>query len=280
MVTRLVLSLVAVVVVTGCSWAQEPEAAQSPPNSTTVVDDGPPAAATDDTDAGDIFSGVDNETPSPAETAADDTTMAASKGEEAADNAAPADEGPDMTAVRKEAVTNSDKVFELTERVAALETELQELKQTLYNTRRALVQLQDSGEVENLKQALYDTQQSLAQLQDSGELSRRALGAMVEDSDLRGTMGELLQGKVCLNNTTGGDVVMYINGTAWTVTPGKSFVLAPVGTVSFLYDPVGKPEFKGIQEWVENENSGQFELEYEVRTPGTSATESSVVRLP
>ncbi|MCO6048103.1 hypothetical protein NG895_29770 [Aeoliella sp. ICT_H6.2] len=254
MVTRLFASLIALMIVAGCSWAQEPGSAKVPPNTSTA-DNEAQAGETDGTDAAELFSGVDEE-PTPEEEPAEDAATAdiEGAGEEGAG------EGPAMTAERpaaadERATAEARKVFELTQRIAALETELDELKQTLYSTQR-----------------------TLARLQDSGELSRRALGAMVEDADLRGTMGELLQGKIRLNNTTDQDVIMYINGTAWTVVPGKSFVHAPVGTVSFLYDPAGKPEFKGIQEWMENEITGQFELEYEVRTPGATATERSVVR--
>lgn len=237
-------------VMVGCSWADEPSTGKFPAKPVSAQTEGPAEApATTETEE-DLFGPVDKQNPivndAPGTVEAEVT--------EAAEEASV--EGPAMTAATDD--PNAQKVHELTERIVALETELEELRTNLASM-----------------------QQALARVQDPQELSRRALGAMVEDTDLRGTMGELLQGKVRLVNNTGAPVVMFINGTAWTVVEGESFVLAPVGTVSF-HEPAGKPVFKGIQEWVENRENGQFELEYKVEsaTPATtpeSTTERSVL---
>lgn len=241
-------------VIVGCSWADEPSTDRFPakPVSAQVEEpaEAPANTSTEDAEE-DLFGPVDKQDPIVNDAPGTVEEEVAEAAEEAAV------EGPAMTAVTDD--PNAQKVHELTERIVALETELEELRTNLASM-----------------------QQALARVQDPQELSRRALGAMVEDTDLRGTMGELLQGKVRLVNTTGAPVVMFINGTAWTVVEGESFVLAPVGTVSFLYEPAGKPVFKGIQEWVENRENGQFELEYKVEsaTPATtpeSTTERSVL---
>lgn len=230
----------------GCTWADEPSTGKFPAKPASAQAEAPteaPANTSTEDAADDLYGPVDkqdplvNGTPESTEETAQESEV----------DVEAAVEGPAMTAATDH---NAQRVHELTERIVALETELAELRTNLQSM-----------------------QSALARVQDPGELSRRALGAMVEDTDLRGTMGELLQGKVRLVNTTGAPVVMFINGTAWTVVEGESFVLAPVGTVSFLYQPAGKPIFMGIHEWVENRENGQFELEYRVESPtATSAT--------
>jgi hypothetical protein len=241
-------------VVVGCTWADEPSTGKFPAKPVSAQTEQPgeaPANTETENTEEDLFGPVDKQDPVVNDTPASVAEEVAEAAEEAAL------EGPAMTAATDD--PNAQKVHELTERIVALETELEELRTNLASM-----------------------QQALARVQDPEELSRRALGAMVEDTDLRGTMGELLQGKVRLVNNSGAPVVMFINGTAWTVVEGESFVLAPVGTVSFLYDPAGKPVFKGIQEWVENRENGQFELEYKVEsataaTAPESTTERSVL---
>ncbi|WP_425398768.1 hypothetical protein [Aeoliella sp.] len=247
MVTRLFVCLVAILVTAGCSWAQEPTATKFPPKETTA-EDGDNAGEAEGTDADELFAGVDNEEPAAAEEAAaeppEDALGAGDMPEEAAAEAG----APALT-------VDQLAIEDLRARLVELETE-----------------------VEALKTNLAIAQSKIGQMVTADEFRDKTLGAMSEDAALRGRVGELLQGKVRLNNPTDESVVMYINGTAWTVVPGKSFVHAPVGTVSFLYDPAGEPEFKGIQEWDKVEGSDQFELEYEVRTPGMNANERSVVR--
>src|SRR5690606_2429468 len=105
------------------------------------------------------------------------------------------------------------KVFLLTERVAALETELAGLKQQLR-------QMQDlQRELANLRDAISNLELAETEGPDSG---RRALGAMSESPQLRGEIAEKLQGKVRLVNNTGAEQVVYINGTPWTVVQGDS----------------------------------------------------------
>ena len=226
----------------GCSWAQEssePAAADAAAETDATADAAadiaaeaatePAAEEASEDDLQQLFGDLDDEEPTAAQEPAQN---------EAAATAADA------------------KVHELTERVAALQTEVEELKATLYSL-----------------------QQMIVSAQGAGEFSKRALGAMAEDADLRSQMGEMLQGKVRLVNNTGESVVLYINGTPWTVVTGESYVLAPVATVAFMNDPNGKPTFKGIQEWVENQDTGQFELEFVLGGEAEEAdtTEKSVL---
>ncbi|MGI9455248.1 MAG: hypothetical protein ACR2NU_01735 [Aeoliella sp.] len=151
------------------------------------------------------------------------------------------------------------KIHELTSRIAAMETEIESLKANL----KAI-----DGQLVNLV--------------DPDELSRQALGAMAENSQLRSGLGQMLQGKVRLVNETGAPEVVYINGTPWTVVVGESYVYSPVGTVSFLREGYEEPTFMGVQEWYEDEETALFELEYLLPAvgdeDGPTAIESSVLK--
>lgn len=133
-------------------------------------------------------------------------------------------------------------------------------------------------EIESLKATVQALDRQLVNTLDPEQLSRRALGAMAQDPQMLSGLGQMLQGKVRLVNDTGEPQVVYINGTPWSVVTGRSFVYAPVGTVSFLREGEPEPLFKGIQEWTENEATGQFEVEYHVPEPGRASTETSVLR--
>jgi hypothetical protein len=234
----------------GCSFGQDAAAVDTPGEqelfgaTDAPAADAPDAATSGDDEVGDIFSGMDNEDPTPAEPPA------------AAEEQQPGEQQPgEVRENRGAAATAADaKVHELTERVAALETVIEELRTQI--------------------DLLRDSQRELT---DQGDFSTRALGAMAEDADLRSTMGQMLQGKVRLVNDTGEPQVLYINGTAWTVVPGDSYVLAPVGTVAFQYTADDTPIFKGIQEWTENRSNGQFEVEFRLGASQT-ANEYSVLR--
>ncbi len=141
-------------------------------------------------------------------------------------------------------------VHDLTSRMAALQTE-----------------------VEGLKATVAALQQALANSQDQSELSRSALGAMAEDSQLRSGLAQMLQGKLRLINQTGENKVLYINGTPWTVLMGETYIFVPVGMVSFVSESSDSPTFKGIQEWNENHETDQLELEYRLGESSKKAPE-------
>lgn len=155
----------------------------------------------------------------------------------------------------------ADKVFQLTQRVAALETEIQELQQRLrqlQDVERELANLRDA--ISNMKVAANDA--------DSG---RRALGAMAESPQLRGEIAEKLQGKVRLVNNTGAEQIVYINGTPWTVVEGNSYVYAPIGKVAFQRLGDAKPTFKGVQEWETNATTDEMEVVFDLSNPDSQS---------
>ena len=234
--SRLVFSVVvAMLVASGCSWAQQPDNTAAGENErASAGDEDEQTNGADPSDVNPIFAAADKE-PEAAEEAEDDVV------------------GDDDA--RAEIDPRDVKIHELTTRVAALETEIQSLQATIA--------------------ALNDR---LVDLVDPDEITRQALGAMQEDAQLRSGLGLLLQGKVRLINNTGQPQIMHINGTAWTVVTGESFVFAPVGTVSF-HCAGEQPDFKGIQEWQENDD-GQMEVVYELHAHGEAAETSVMKPIP
>lgn len=257
----LVLALsVALVATAGCSLAQSSgdaasqakktiaEAAASHLAGATASEsaggaDSTPATSDEEDPSRGLFAGVDEQEPT-----------------EAAEESPVASSAPDAETAEEHAAAYRDqelaardaKIHELTQRIAALETEIAGMQNTIASFSSAL-----------------------ADMQDPDEFSRQALGAMAEDGDLRAGFGEMLQGKVRLVNNTGENRIVYINGTAWTVVTGESYIYAPVGTVSFLLEGETDPTFKGVQEWTESDAAGRFELEYQL---GGDSSESSVLQ--
>lgn len=235
----------------GASLAQD--AATSQPT------EAPPTQTEPDVeDPADIFGPIDDEEPMPANETGDETAddfMEQDSPSEFPQQPPAAGEPADSnTAAQARADQSNDEIFYLRERIAKLETEMEELKGTLRTMNDALANLAE---------------------QDSSGLSAEALGAMEE---LRSDLPRITQGKIRLQNNTGQDQVMYINGTAWTVVPGRSFVYAPVGTVALQIDDTSRPVFKGIQEWSQNSDTGQMELGVVVGDdPSATATERSVL---
>lgn len=254
----LVLALsVALVATAGCSLAQSSgdaasqakktiaEAAAShlagaTANESAEAADGTPAPTDEEEASRGLFAGVDEQEPTEAMEESPEVATAASENEHTA------------AYHDQELAARDAKIHELTQRIAALETEIAGMQSTIASFSSAL-----------------------ASLQDPDEFSRQALGAMAEDGDLRAGFGEMLQGKVRLVNNTGESRVVYINGTAWTVVTGESYIYAPVGTVSFLLEGEMEPTFKGVQEWTASDTAGRFELEYQL---GGDSTESSVLQ--
>lgn len=160
------------------------------------------------------------------------------------------------------------KIHELTERLVSLQTEVEELKQEVRRTRE-------------LERLVAELQQTVMNLGDTAAISRDALGAMSESPQLRGEMAEKLQGKIRLVNNTGAPQVLYINGTAWTVVEGRSFVFAPVGTVSFQRPGQSEPVFRGVHAWSANPQDDRFELTFELQQGDSHVTtprETSVLQ--
>lgn len=240
------------VVFAGCSGASGPALLDSANGDTTEADDtniedsgdvhadGNPATNDYSGTADNIFDRIDDADPSNAENTGPELAVA----------------NDDKASYNSLAVKRMD---ELTARIVQLQTEVEELKAT----------------ISQLRGTITSTEKAIAKYEDSTLLGKATLGAMSTEPQLRSDLGKLLQGKVRLVNNTGSNAVVYINGTAWTVLTGESYVLAPVGTVSFLRQGESSAQFMGMEEWTENPQTGQFELLFDL---SRTTNEQSVLK--
>jgi hypothetical protein len=143
------------------------------------------------------------------------------------------------------------RLTDLSDHQIALEEENARLKQQL----QAMEVL--AAKVETLE----------AQLAGVDDLARReadsALGRMADDPVLRTEFGRQLQGRLNLNNTLGVEKVVFINGTAWTVRTGESYIYVPVGKVSIQESLDGEPIFIDLDQWAAD--AGQMVVSYTLR---------------
>lgn len=106
-----------------------------------------------------------------------------------------------------------------------------------------------------------------AQLADVGKIAQteadNSLGRMAEDPVLRTELGRAMQGKLNLTNSLGVQKVIYINGTAWTVRTGESYVYVPVGKISIQESLDAVPTFIDLDKWTSD--AGQLAASYEVK---------------
>ncbi len=166
-----------------------------------------------------------------------------------AGNPADVDQTVEFTKIRADQLAwLLERVTLLSERQIALEEENRQLK----------LQLED---VEILTAKLATLE---AQLADVGNMARReadeALGRMADDPVLRTEFGRQLQGKLNLNNQSGIEKVIYINGTAWTVRTGESYIYVPVGKVSIQETKDAQPKFIDLDQWTTD--AGQMVASY------------------
>ncbi len=187
----------------------------------------------------------------PAEVATEDDGLFGSETKTADDvsNPVAVDTTVEFTQVRADQLAwLLERVTLLSDRQIALEEENRQLK----------LQLED---VEILAAKLQTLE---AQLADVGDMARReadeALGRMADDPVLRTEFGRQLQGRLNLDNQSGVEKVIYINGTAWTVRKGESYIYVPVGKVSIQHSIDDQPKFIDLDQWTTD--AGQMVASY------------------
>lgn len=101
----------------------------------------------------------------------------------------------------------SQEIRDLSNRVTALESQLQSLKTSVNTLAGAMIDRQSQG-------------------QDLPILSK-----MRTDYGFRQEMQRVVQGKLIFNNQTGMEQPVLINGNRWRVPPGTSHLMVPYGVV-------------------------------------------------
>jgi len=110
-----------------------------------------------------------------------------------------------------------DQVSKLADENKALTDKIDKL---LSKTEKDLAALADQ---------LKDTDKKLADLakpSGGGAGAGNLLGNMEKDPEVRAQFDKLLTGRLIIDNNSGTDQYLYINGTLWRVVPGKSY--API----------------------------------------------------
>jgi hypothetical protein len=132
--------------------------------------------------------------------------------------------------------------------------------QALIASNNKVAELEKKLEDMEVLQAKVDALE--AQLVDVENNSDRALGRMAEDPVFRTEMGRAMQGRLDLQNFLGMPKIIYINGTAWTVRTGESYIYVPVGKVTIQESRHADPTFIDMEEW--NTDAGQMVMTYKL----------------
>jgi hypothetical protein len=115
-------------------------------------------------------------------------------------------------------------------------------------------------QVEQLQQEVRRLQQQIADFQPGS--TQDFLGAMGTDEILRKSVGSAAQGRINIENYTGEEVLIYINGTRWRALKNHSYVYAPVGTVTFQEMQEAEPTFFNEDQW--EFKDGMLQITYRI----------------
>jgi hypothetical protein len=83
---------------------------------------------------------------------------------------------------------------------------------------------------------------------DGGIAMPSILGNMQKNPQFREEMSKVIQGKIVVNNTTGYDQFVHINGVRWRAPAGLSYTYVPYGSVQTQLNP-----FDPVREWTVND---------------------------
>ena len=184
---------------------------------------------------------------------------------------------------------NADCCEEVRQELAKLETRLSELKQTLEKHEKGITTVtkglgvvqtkikshdgtinQHTGDLAAIRKQLDDLEEKFLQVARLDPETNRYVpilyGNMQASRAFREEVGTATQGRIVVDNSTGSDRFVYINGVRWRVLPGKSFVNVPIGIV--MVQRPGHAEEK-LHEWkLDHDQQGYF-VEYSL-THGVS----------
>lgn len=134
---------------------------------------------------------------------------------------------------------------ELKQQVAAMKTQVEDLSAsvkgddtTLTSINQRLRQLNDA--LQRQIDVLNDKVAAVATT-DGDAIAPSILGNMEKNPSFRQQMSKVVQGRIVVDNRTGFDQFLYINGTRWRAPAGVSYTNVPFGSVQTQlgpYDPV------------------------------------------
>ncbi len=128
------------------------------------------------------------------------------------------------------------QVTALQQRVDDMEAELAKLPTIVEQLNGISTQLQglDMVALQAMGEQMAELNTALSQIvtQSGDGYNIDILGKMNSSATFREEMRRATQGKIMFKNFTGLPQLVYINGTAWNVQPGESYIDAAVGNVS------------------------------------------------
>jgi hypothetical protein len=146
----------------------------------------------------------------------------------------------------------------LKERVEALEKESQAQGAALRRAGTDLAEILQKLDAINIRLADADTKLRDLIKQDAANPGRAVvdlLGNMERSPAFRADVDKITTGRLVIENPTGTDQYMYINGTLWRVIPGRSVAPVARGVVT-VQRPGGTPEI--LDRWQFDAARGYF----------------------
>lgn len=152
---------------------------------------------------------------------------------------------------------------ELKQELESVKRQVESFDTTLKSLNAALPAItQRLTELEALQRnvdILNDKLESVA-VSDGDSVVPSILGNMEKSPSFRQQMGKVLQGKILVNNTTGVDQFLHINGVRWRAPAGLSYTYVPYGTVQTQLGPYDPVREWTVQDWKYADNGHQLEI--------------------
>ena len=146
-------------------------------------------------------------------------------------------------------VTKKD-LDDLKSEVASLKEELASLKKLDLDAKLKGIDLRLST-VEDLDVKVNSIMDKLDELVTASGVvkSESILGNMQSNPQFRDEMSKVVQGKIFVNNTSGEDRLLYINGVLWRAPAGLAYTHVPFGTVQTQLNANDAPREWKVSDW-------------------------------
>lgn len=124
--------------------------------------------------------------------------------------------------------------------------------------------LTNEEEIISLRRTADDNQNKLNQIvtgSASGGYMVDLVGKMTESPDFKRAVERATQGRLYVINHSDVERTLYLNGSLWRARPGRTYIFAPVGTVT-AHNEFGRPLPVDSAGWHYNDLTGFWEMDY------------------
>ena len=87
------------------------------------------------------------------------------------------------------------------------------------------------------------------------------VGKMTENPAFKTAVERATQGRLFVNNHSNVERTLFLNGSLWRARPGRTYIYAPVGTVT-VHNGFGRPMPVDSAGWRYNADAGFWEMDY------------------